>query len=437
MLDEFTVDIFISIFSNLTALIFTIISVKRKQLYSWAFASILIGLGSTIYLLRFQHSDFRLIANLFYALALIAFTISSIHFHRQLEQGRISDKMYLTFVFIPILVFFILNIPILVKLQFSLLSLVSLSSILSFHIFSIQRKPTQAFMLSTILTGVATIFLTILDYFEVIWVLEISYISNIILVTFLLGTALVSLFEDRLVKSEAQSRMLLRRAELYKDIFAHDMNNVLQNILSSIEILKNDCEKTETRDIIFDLVIRQINRGASLGFNVRTLSDLVDTKFQTTKIDLCLPIAKAVKKVKQDFNNINVFIDFNYPEDKYYIIADEFLTTAVINILRNSIIHNKNSKRDIKITISQENDVDTSDEFVKIEFSDNGVGITDEIKIELIQKTSDLFEYSRKGLGLPLILEIISRYNGMVRIEDRVKNDYSQGTNFLILLPKA
>lgn len=437
MLDEFTVDIFISIFANLTALIFTIISVKRKQLYSWAFAAILVGVGTTIYLLRFQHVDFRLIANIFYALALLAFTISIIHFHRQLKSSKISDKIYWIFVFIPILVFFLLNTPILVKLQFSILSLISLTSILSFHIFTIQRKPTQAFMLSTILTAVVTIFLTILDHFEVTWVLEISYISNIILITFLLGTALVSLFEDRLVKSEVQSRMLLRRAELYKDIFAHDMNNVLQNILSSIEILKTDCEMTETRNIIVDLVIRQINRGASLGFNVRTLSDLVDTKFQQTKIDICLPVAKAIKKVKQDFNNFNVFIDFNYPENKYYVIADEFLITAVINILRNSIIHNKNSKRDIKIVISQEENVDNSDEFVKIEFLDNGIGIPDDIKNELIQKPNDLFKYSRRGLGLPLILEIISRYNGMVRIEDRMSNDYSQGTNFLILLPKA
>lgn len=437
MLDEFTVDIFISIFANLTALIFTIISVKRKQLYSWAFAAILVGLGATIYLLRFQHSDFRLIANIFYALALLSFTISIIHFHRQLEQRKISDKMYLTFVFIPILVFFILDTSVLVKLQFSMLSLLSLSLILSFHIYSVQRRPTQAFMLSTMSFAVITFFLTVLDNFEVSMALEISYISNIILITFLLGTALVSFFEDRLVKSEIQSGMLLRRAELYKDIFAHDMNNVLQNILSSIEILKNDCEMTETRNTIVDLVIRQINRGAGLGFNVRTLSDLVDTKFQQTKIDICLPITKAVKKIKQDFNNFNVFIDFNYPEDKYYVIADEFLITAVVNILRNSITHNKNSKRDIKIAISQEENVDNSDEFVKIEFSDNGIGIPDEIKNELIQKPTDLFQYSRRGLGLPLILEIISRYNGMVRIEDRVKNDYSQGTNFLILLPKA
>lgn len=437
MLDEFTVDIFLSIFSNLTALIFTIISVKRKQLYSWAFASVLVGLGSTIYLLRFQHSDFRLIANIVYALALLSLTLSSIHFHRQLEQRKIGDKMYLTFAFIPILVFFILDTSVLVKLQISMLSFLSLSLILLFHIYSAQRRPTQAFMLLTMLFAVLTFFLTILDQFKVDSVLEISYISNIILITFLLGTALVSFFEDRLVKSEIQSGMLLRRAELYKDIFAHDMNNVLQNILSSIEILKNDCEMTETRNTIVDLVIRQINRGAGLGFNVRTLSDLVDTKFQQTKIDICLPITKAVKKIKQDFNDFNVFIDFNYPEDKYYVIADEFLSTAVVNILRNSITHNKNSKRDIKIAISQEENVDKSDEFVKIEFSDNGIGIPDEIKNELIQKPSDLFQYSRKGLGLPLILEIISRYNGMVRIEDRVKNDYSQGTNFLILLPKA
>ena len=41
------------------------------------------------------------------------------------------------------------------------------------------------------------------------------------------------------------------------------------------------------------------------------------------------------------------------------------------------------------------------------------------------------------GLGLSLVKKIIENYNGQIWIEDKVKGDYSQGTNVILLIPNG
>ena len=41
------------------------------------------------------------------------------------------------------------------------------------------------------------------------------------------------------------------------------------------------------------------------------------------------------------------------------------------------------------------------------------------------------------GLGLSLVAKLIQLCEGKIWVEDRIKNDYSQGSNFVILIPEA
>ena len=41
------------------------------------------------------------------------------------------------------------------------------------------------------------------------------------------------------------------------------------------------------------------------------------------------------------------------------------------------------------------------------------------------------------GLGLSLAKKIIESYNGDIWVEDRVKGDHLQGSNFIILIPEV
>ena len=41
------------------------------------------------------------------------------------------------------------------------------------------------------------------------------------------------------------------------------------------------------------------------------------------------------------------------------------------------------------------------------------------------------------GLGLLLVKRILDNYNGEIWVEDKIKGDYTKGTNFIILIPEV
>jgi len=41
------------------------------------------------------------------------------------------------------------------------------------------------------------------------------------------------------------------------------------------------------------------------------------------------------------------------------------------------------------------------------------------------------------GLGLSLVSKIINSYGGKIWVEDKVKGEFSKGSNFILLLPEA
>ncbi|MFX1500970.1 MAG: histidine kinase, partial [Promethearchaeota archaeon] len=41
------------------------------------------------------------------------------------------------------------------------------------------------------------------------------------------------------------------------------------------------------------------------------------------------------------------------------------------------------------------------------------------------------------GLGLLLVKKILDSYKGKIRVKDRVKGDFSKGSNFILTIPEA
>jgi len=60
-------------------------------------------------------------------------------------------------------------------------------------------------------------------------------------------------------------------------------------------------------------------------------------------------------------------------------------------------------------------------------------------KKEIIFKKGYMKEKGTKGMGfgLTLVKKLIKSYNGKIWVEDIVEGDYTQGSNFVILIPEA
>ncbi|MFW9876014.1 MAG: hypothetical protein ACFFG0_23170 [Candidatus Thorarchaeota archaeon] len=78
--------------------------------------------------------------------------------------------------------------------------------------------------------------------------------------------------EYELHKSVKQYRDAFKRAEFYKDVFLHGVNNIFQIIQSTAELISIFREKRENLDKlnkIFHIIDNQIKRGVKLIENVR------------------------------------------------------------------------------------------------------------------------------------------------------------------------
>ena len=244
---------------------------------------------------------------------------------------------------------------------------------------------------------------------------------------------------QKLKKSEEKYREAYNRAELYKNLFYHDINNILSNIKLSISIsekyLDEPGKEREIKDL-YKLIKGQFDRGAKLITNVRKLSNLENLEKSLKSVKAIKILEEAIKFVQNSRSLKDINIRIITSEKKIITRANEFLIDIFDNLLINAVNYNENPKKEVLIKISRQTKVNIG--YVKFEFIDNGIGISDKRK-ELIFQEGFSEEKGSKGMGfgLTLVKKIIESYKGEIWIEDRVKGDYSHGSNFVFLIPEA
>ncbi len=244
--------------------------------------------------------------------------------------------------------------------------------------------------------------------------------------------------EQELRKSEKKYRDAFERAEFYKDIFTHDMNNIFHNILSSAElisILRESSKDLDKLEDLFQIIDNQINRGVKLIDNVYKLSKIQETEINLKKVNLYKSLDEAIIFADRSSRGKKLDIKINKTGEAIIVMANEFLLDVFENILHNAIKYNKNETIEIQINIFREEI--NKNKFIKLEFMDNGIGIFDENKESVFQKGYKRDKKVRgMGIGLSLVKKIIKSYNGKIWVENRIKDDYEQGSNFVILIPE-
>jgi len=245
--------------------------------------------------------------------------------------------------------------------------------------------------------------------------------------------------EQKLKNSEEKYRDAYNRAELFKDLFYHDINNLLSNIKFSIDLSEQYLNQpTKEKDIknLYDIIREQFVRANILISNVKKLSQLEDNNFSLKSVNALEVLKEAIKYIHNSMQtkNINVFIDSF--DEKIFIHANEFLMDIFDNILINAIKYNDKPKIEILVKISKESKQGKSN--IKFEFIDNGIGITNQKKTLIFQERFSTEKGSKgMGFGLTLVKKVIDSYKGEIWVEDKVKGDYSKGSNFVFLIPES
>jgi len=239
--------------------------------------------------------------------------------------------------------------------------------------------------------------------------------------------------EQNLKESEEKYRKAYNLTEFYKDIFAHDISNILQNILTATELCSlflEDSKKPKEIEHAYEIILSQVKRGASLVSTVRKLSILETKDMVLNKIELSKVLKESIQNIQNNFSKSEIKFKIETQEKKFYIKANDLVQDIFENILNNAVTYNNSPIVEILIKISKEQEQNI--DYIKIQFIDNGNGISDARKKEIFERTER--NIGGIGLGLTLVKKAIESFNGKIWIEDKIKGDYSKGSNIVILL---
>ncbi|MBY8991494.1 MAG: HAMP domain-containing histidine kinase [Candidatus Lokiarchaeota archaeon] len=418
----------------LGTILFAGVCFKRRDLFSWLFAFIAGSISEFFRLISQEDYDIYYITGLsFSTLTLLLIIVAVSHeyyttFLHPVKSGHLS-----------IVLLSVIQLILSIGLQVIIGILLFIALFLILRIYLKKKTPTHAFLCFILIGGILNLIASPLRDAGVEGAEEFFLFSSAVMATNVLLTGIVALIEDKLVNSEKKHRLAYNRAELYKDLFVHDINNILQNLEFSLEIISQQCGKHEIKEDIKELLSlakKQVNRGAELGINVRKLSDLELGKINTSPMNLNENIEKAIEFVQPRFPEKKVNISFDLKEKILTVNANEFLYDTFRIIINNAIRYNDSPevKIEIRITPIQEEGI----RYVRVEFMDNGTGMPDAMKKNIFFRIyDDPKSFKRFGLGLLLVREVIQSLNGKVWAEDRIKGDFKKGSNIIILIPES
>ncbi|MCF7885385.1 MAG: HAMP domain-containing histidine kinase [Candidatus Marinimicrobia bacterium] len=275
-------------------------------------------------------------------------------------------------------------------------------------------------------------------HISILWTSLISFYFLSFTLTYIIND-FISKYRDlkKLIdkKSELLEQTIDERNRMFR-FTAHEIKspmNTIRTMLGIVKMLyqkdKGDEEKimemidrAETRSdqvlrIVKDMIeIAHYKAGQEEEkFTTRSLSDWVGEQIE----DYC---HYAERKNIQ----INYISDKTY--DELYFDFDS-LEKIFTNLLSNAIRYShENGKVEIRLSIDEDN--------FYLSVKDNGIGIKAEDKQKIFEEfyrspEAKEKEYIGTGLGLPLVKQIVNKFNGSIEVE----SEPEQGTEFKVTIP--
>ena len=241
----------------------------------------------------------------------------------------------------------------------------------------------------------------------------------------------VNLLYKKLKQSESNYREAYLNENFYKDLFTHDISNIFQIIYSTFELAKKESLNSEE---LKSRIEKQLKKGRELIKNIRKFSEIENTDLPIEIVDVRKSLEDSLNLVKLSFEDKIIETRIISQEENVNALANELIDEIFMNLLTNAVNYNNSDPIEIEVVFSKillENR-----NFIKIEIKDNGIGIPDDKKEVIFEKGNKTLKGGKGlGFGLSLVRTVIKKLNGKIWVEDKTKGNYSDGSNFTILLP--
>jgi signal transduction histidine kinase len=195
---------------------------------------------------------------------------------------------------------------------------------------------------------------------------------------------------------------------LLNRILRHDITNDMMVAMGSLQLYE---KKKEDRLLVQCM--------SALEKSVDLISDMADIEAVLATGEMKeMDLGRLTRKVAAKYEGISISV---VGDGK--VMADDTLSSAVDNLIRNAVMHGK--AKHISIEICEESGG------VRVAVKDDGKGIPPNIKQNVFEEGFKFGETGNTGLGLYIVKKSMERYGGSVRIEDNHPN----GAIFILSFP--
>ncbi|OPY29267.1 MAG: sensory histidine kinase CreC [Methanocella sp. PtaU1.Bin125] len=224
-----------------------------------------------------------------------------------------------------------------------------------------------------------------------------------------------------------------KRAELYVDIMGHDINNLNQVGLTSLEFLDDEPGISDEGRKMLEMAINSVRGSAEIIENVHKIQTITSDGFDLEPVDINDMLLRCMQEAPRPAGKE---VHFNYAgRPGMRVRAVPLLKELFSNLVSNSI---KYSGPEVTIDIGTGETVEDGKKYYVITVADNGHGIPDDVKPRLFRRFErGTTKAHGKGLGLYIVRMLAERFGGSVSVEDRVPGDYGKGAKFIVRLPAA
>jgi signal transduction histidine kinase len=233
-----------------------------------------------------------------------------------------------------------------------------------------------------------------------------------------------------------RSNETMDELEFMVDLLTHDVSSQSMIVWSCLEEINSMLDPQNHDSQFFSqTAIQALTRVQTIIDQVRILSSLKRLgSTDYTPIDIGGVISRAIYSIESMFSENTLNIEVDSFDDSIFVNGTTLIDNCFINLLQNAILADNHPIKQIKLkVIPKESDA------IRIEIEDQGEGIPEELKPRVFQR---LFRARSKqkpqgsGLGLFIVKTVIEKFDGKVWIENRVRDDYTKGTRFIIELPR-
>lgn len=211
-------------------------------------------------------------------------------------------------------------------------------------------------------------------------------------------------------------------ANLYLDIMSHDIANINMLVSGYSALLEESPDRTVST--YSKRISIAATRSSDIINSVSTIRKLIERKTPLVSLSL----KEAVLSGVSQYGSINLKV---FDED-FTVMADDLLPEIFVNLVGNSL---KYGEKNIQISITAK----LNGDFVSVCVSDNGPGISDEVKPDVFKrfKRGKGRVEAGSGLGLYIVKMLAERYGGEIVIKDCYPGRKMPGLSICFTLKKG